>query len=262
MDTNSTNEQPTRAFTDAIDWDKRLAAERPLLENVVDGAPSKRVLDLGCGAGRHARLLAELGCEVVAIDTVEAVILEAQSAGTPDEIEERIQYILTDMGAVERSVHGHFGAAFCLGNTLAQLLSPESVSRMLIGLKRRFLPGAPLLLHGWNYDRIFATGERALPARFVPTPGDTRGEHVVVELTQPRPDGFVVHTTSVLEHQPRDHPVMKLIDSRAQQLRGWRLPELETLLEVARLPIRETWGDMQRTPFDPATSMELVILAG
>jgi len=236
-----------------------LAAEQSLLERVLEEAPTNRVIDLGCGTGHHARLLARRGAEVVAIDAAEDVILRAQEPSPSDEATANIQYILTDMGAVERSVHGHFGAAFCLGNTLPQLLSPESVSRMLIGLKRRLKPGAPLLLQGLNYDRIFATGERSLPTLFVP---QTEGELVVVRLVQPRPDGIVVHTTTALHHQPREHPVMALVGSQANQWRGWRLPELETMLEVARLPIREIWGDMAGTPFDPETSDELVILAG
>ena len=245
--------------SDFVDWPQRLASERPLLERIVESAPSERVIDLGCGTGEHARLLAELGCEVIAIDAVEEAILRAQEEPVTGEVGARIQYILTDMGAVERSVHGHFAAAFCLGNTLPQLLSPESVSRMLIGLKRRLKPGAPVLLHLLNYDRIFATGERARPIRFV---RQLDGELVVVELVQPRPDGIVVHTTTALRHRPREHPVMQLIDTRAHQWRGWRLPELETMLDVARLPIRETWGDMTGVSFDPSNSEELVILAG
>ena len=254
----SERDQPPLHTEQWIDWDKRLEIESPLLERVLSEAPSDRVIDLGCGAGQHARLLAKLGADVVAIDASEDVILRAQES-LDEEAIDRIQYILTDMGAVERSVHGHFGAAFCLGNTLAQLLSPESVSRMLIGLKRRLRPGAPLLIQGLNYDRIFATGERTLATQFVP---QATGELVVVRMVQARPDGIVVHTTTALHHQPREHPVMSLVGSRANQWRGWRLPELETMLDVARLPIREIWGDMAGTPFDPETSEELVILAG
>ena len=37
-------------------------------------APDARVLDLACGRGRHARLLAERGCDVVAVDRDEAAL--------------------------------------------------------------------------------------------------------------------------------------------------------------------------------------------
>ena len=121
-----------------IDWPRRLARERDLIERLLTDAPAPRAIDLGCGSGHHARFLAERGFEVVGIDGSEAALDAAQEEPIPD----GVQFILGDIGAVERTVRGHFGAAFCLGNTLPQLLSAESVSRLLIGLKRRLLPGA------------------------------------------------------------------------------------------------------------------------
>jgi len=44
--------------------------------------PSKAcILDLGCGAGRHAKLLAEKGYEVVGLDASETLIKEAKKEG-------------------------------------------------------------------------------------------------------------------------------------------------------------------------------------
>ena len=109
---------------------------------MIADAPVPRALDLGCGSGRHARFLAERGLEVVAIDGSETALVAAQEEPVP----EGLQFILGEIGAIEGTVRGHFGAAFCLGNTLAHLLSTESLSRMLIGLKRRLLPGAQFLV--------------------------------------------------------------------------------------------------------------------
>ncbi len=163
------------------------------------------------------------------------------------------------MGAVERAVRGHFGAALCLGNTLPHLLSPESLTRMLVGLKRRLLPGALFHLQVLNYDRIFARAERALPLEFLPSPP---GELMVVRLVQPREDGMVLHTTLVLRYRPTVDPVMEVMDTHATQLRGWRRAELDTMLEVARLPTREVYGDMGAAPYDLHESRELVMVVG
>ncbi len=127
------------------------------------------------------------------------------------------------MGAVERSVRGHLVAAFCLGNTLPHLLSPESLSRMLVGLKRRLVPGAPFLFQVLNYDRIFADAQRALPLEFLPS--RRGGELIVVRLVQPREDGIVLHTTSALRYQPMG--VMEVVGTHATQLRGWKRAVLE-----------------------------------
>ncbi|MEE8137915.1 MAG: class I SAM-dependent methyltransferase [Thermoanaerobaculia bacterium] len=241
--------------SELVDWPKRLAKEQPLIGRVLAEAPSKRVLDLGCGTGQHARFLADQGYEVVAIDASEAALERAQNEPVPA----GVQFLLGDMGAVERSVRGHLGAALCLGNTLPHLLSPESLSRMLVGLKRRLLPGAPFLFQVLNYDRIFAGAERALPLELLPSP---RGELIVVRLVQPREDGMVLHTTSALRYRPTADPVMEVVDTHATQLRGWKRAELETMLEVARLSTREVYGDMAAAPYDPLESLELVMVVG
>ncbi len=50
------------------------AQEVAFLLDVLDLAPGARVLDVGCGPGRHARTLAERGLEVVGVDIAQAFI--------------------------------------------------------------------------------------------------------------------------------------------------------------------------------------------
>lgn len=235
------------------DWPSRLERERELLEATLSRAPSRRIIDLGCGEGHHVRFLAQRGCEVVGIDASEPVLDRAQAQSIP----EGVQFILTDLGAVERSVHGQFGAALCLGNTLAHLLSPESVSRMLIGLRRRLLPGAPVLLHGLNYDRILDRQIRSLPVALVPT---EENEIALFDLVRPREDGIVLHTLTAVHYRPGGDPPVELAETFQAQLRGWRRAEIETMLEVARFSVQEIWGDMERSPYT-SDSTELVVLA-
>ncbi|MDH3744272.1 MAG: class I SAM-dependent methyltransferase [Acidobacteriota bacterium] len=108
--------------------DQKPRLDSGLLAGLLEEAPSRRVLDLGCGDGRHARLLAEQGCQVVGIDASEAAIERARAHGVP----EGVEFLLGEMGAVEGFVRGHFGLAICLGNTLSYLLNAESLSRMLV----------------------------------------------------------------------------------------------------------------------------------
>ncbi len=241
----------TRALND---WPRRLAFEAALLERLVAAAPLRRVLDLGCGEGHHARFLAERDCEVVGIDASEPAIEAAQEEPIPD----GVQFVMTDLGAVERSVRGHFGAAICLGNTLPHLLSPESVSRMLIGLRRRLMPGTHLLIQTVNYDRIFDDGVRALPVEVRDSP---EGELVVLGLVRGREDGIVLHTTSVLRFEPHTDQPLEVVATHQNQLRGWRREEIETMLEVARFSPHEVYGDMGMSPYDPHVSPELVVVA-
>ncbi len=227
----------------------------PVFDQLLAAAKSRRILDLGCGDGHDARQLARQGYEVTAIDASE-VVLESARAATTDE---NVEFLLGDMGAVERLVRGHFGAAVCLGNSLPYLLSPESLSRMLFGLRRRLLPGAPFLLEVLNYDR-FVTGKlQALPVEIIPA---ETGDLVVVGLVEPREDGIVTHTTSTLRHQPRGEVMMDVVATQANQLRGWKRSELETMLDVARFSPKAVFGDRSGSSYDPSVSPELVMIAG
>jgi SAM-dependent methyltransferase len=50
-----------------------------LLEEAVDPADEARILDMGCGRGRHARLLARRGYDVVGVDLSPRAVAEARA---------------------------------------------------------------------------------------------------------------------------------------------------------------------------------------
>ncbi|MGI8729349.1 MAG: class I SAM-dependent methyltransferase [Solirubrobacteraceae bacterium] len=57
-----------------------LVEHRALLEEVRDGARRPRALDVACGDGSDARLLAEIGFEVVALDLSDVAVEAVRSA--------------------------------------------------------------------------------------------------------------------------------------------------------------------------------------
>lgn len=59
---------------------KGTAQEVAFLADALRLGPGHRVLDVGCGPGRHSRALAELGCEVVGLD-ISAAFLAAAGPG-------------------------------------------------------------------------------------------------------------------------------------------------------------------------------------
>lgn len=250
-----------------VDWPARLEAEAPFLESVLAGAPSERVLDLGCGTGEHAHFLAARGFEVVGIDGSEARLERARAAtpsktgtGTDHQAKEgSATFLLGEIGAVESGVRGHFGAALCLGNTLAQMIGTETVARMIIGLRRRMRTGAPLVIQLWNFERIFARRERDRPMihRF----GEDGRQRSWLGLLAPRADGMVALTTSVLEADAAEDPPLRILASRTAFLHGWTRQDLDTLLDVGRFRERRHYGGMDGQPFHPIESTELVIVA-
>lgn len=241
-----------------IAWPRRERREGPLLNEILADAPARRVLDLGCGTGEHARLLAERGFEVVGLDRSQAMISKARDAGEP----EGVRFVVADLRKLgDLAVLGSFGGALCLGNTLPHLNDPGDLDRWTAGLARLLLPGAPLLLQILNYDRIFERGERHLPLNFRPAPAGEEGELVFLRLMTPRSDGTVVFNPSTLRYRPEGDPPVEIDHARSVILRGWRRGEIEPSLAAAGFQVSDVWGSVEKDPFEPRESRDLVLLA-
>ncbi len=240
---------------DPVDWESRLAFEGPLLERTLAATPSTRILDLGCATGEHCRWLADRSFSAVGIDAsgerLEAARRRSGSHG--------VEYVQGEIGAVEAGVRGHFGGALLLGNTLPQLLGTEAVARMAVGLRRRLLPGAPLVIQLRNFERIYARRQQSLP--LIVDHQDDGSDRVCLRLLDLRPDDIVTVSVSELLHRPGEETPVDVLSHRVTALQAWRREELGTILDVARFPRRELYGAMDARPFHPIESEDLVIVA-
>ena len=235
-----------------IDWTQRRLREAPLVQRVLEGAPSRRVLDLGCGTGEHARFLASLGFEPTGVDASPAQLASAREADSQGRY---VQGSLTDLADL---VEPGFGGALCVGNTLPHLTEDADLRRCFEGLAGRLLPGSPVLLQILNYDRILDRGERTFPVTV--RPGEDGAETVFLRLMTPRADGRVTFTPATLRWRPGAEPALELVSAKEVELRGWRRAELEALLTAAGFEVRETLGTMTGEPWSP-TSPDLVVVA-
>ena len=75
----------------------------------------KRYLDLGCGSGRYAVNLARLGAEVVGLDFSDAMLKLAREYATEQGVENKVQFVRTDMDEWMEKTSDHFDAAFAMG---------------------------------------------------------------------------------------------------------------------------------------------------
>jgi SAM-dependent methyltransferase len=239
-------------YRNLIAWPERLQREAPLLQRVLEGAPSRLVLDLGCGSGEHTRFLNALGFEATGVDASPSQ-LEAALAAEPGG--GYVQAGLTELAAV---IGAGQGGAICLGNTLPHLCEEDQVRACFGGLAQVLLPGAPFLLQLLNYDRILDRGERTFPV--VLRPGETGGESTVfLRLMTHHGGGRLTFTPATLRYQPGAEAPLALIAAHDVPLRGWRRAELETLLTDSGFRVREVLGTMTGEAWSPGAS-DLVVV--
>ncbi len=79
-----------------------------------------RILDLGCGYGRHANILASLGHEVVGVDKSRALIREASKNG-------KARFLVGKMQELEKLKlkRNHFDCVICMWSSFCHLLSEK-----------------------------------------------------------------------------------------------------------------------------------------
>ncbi|MEZ5229536.1 MAG: class I SAM-dependent methyltransferase [Acidimicrobiales bacterium] len=74
--------------------------------------PGQRVLDVGCGPGRHSLALAELGFDVVGVDIAERFVRLANEAAVSSGLDERATFTVADARALP--FDGEFDAVISL----------------------------------------------------------------------------------------------------------------------------------------------------
>ena len=236
-----------------IAWPRRIAREWAFLEAILRRAPSRRLLDLGCGTGEHARFLAAEGFDVTAVDVSETMLAKAREETVPD----NLRFVAGDLESLDDAVYGPFGGAICLGNTLPHLRTRDALGRFFAALRRLLLPEAPITIQLLNYERILASGVRHLPLNFRP---QDEGEIVFLRLMRAHDDGRVTFFPSTLELVPDEDPPLRVRSAKRVELFGWRLPELRAAVADAGFEEIESFGAFGGAAYEPEASTDLILV--
>lgn len=142
-----------------------------LIGRVVPSA--RRLLDVACGTGEHARLLAERGFAVDGID-LEPDMVRIAAAKVMEG-----RFTVADM--TDFSLPARYDVVLCLFSAIGYVRTRENVERALTCFARHLAPGGAIIVEPW-----FAPGaltEGRVTARTVEGDGVTmtRMSHVAVE---------------------------------------------------------------------------------
>lgn len=117
--------------------------------------PGSRVLDLACGTGRHATLLARRGAFVVGVDKTEAYLREARRNARG------LSNCLFARGDMRRlPFDGEFDAALNLWTSFGYFAKPSDDLRALKGVRRALKPGGLFLIDLIDFAWVKKHGQR------------------------------------------------------------------------------------------------------
>jgi SAM-dependent methyltransferase len=109
-----------------------------------------RVLDIPCGQGRHAHLLAEAGFDVDGLDFSPELLARAKARG----IGPALRYTRGDMRRLPARWTNRFDAVVNLFTSFGFFLLPSDDERVVTEWARVLKPGGTLVWHGGNRDGV------------------------------------------------------------------------------------------------------------
>jgi ubiquinone/menaquinone biosynthesis C-methylase UbiE len=131
------------------------ARDRREVARVLDvlGLPvGARVLDVACGQGRHAHLLAEAGLDVDGLDYSEDLLARARARGTGP----GLRYTRGDMRALPADWAESFDAVLNLSTSFGFFRNPADDVAAIDEFARVLRQGGVLLWHGASRDGVVA----------------------------------------------------------------------------------------------------------
>jgi len=234
-----------------VNWEARLNHELPFLERTLAAVEARRVLDAACGTGRHAIALAQRGYQVVGADLSAPMIQRARENAAAAGVEAR--FVVAGFGDLAASVGTGFDALLCLGNSLPHLLSQAALWEALTDFAAVLRPGGVLIVQNRNFARVLACRERWMPPQSY---REGEEEWLFLRFYDFHPEAI---TFNVIILRRRGEQWSQRVEST--EMRPVQGDELVILLSEAGFTEIITYGDMRGTPFDPAHSGDLVVVA-
>lgn len=228
-------------------FEKRFVHEGPFFRLLVDRNGIRSAVDAGSGTGFHSLLLAQLGVEVTAVD-VSTEMLHGVEAHAR-ELNLRVALLESSFRGLPLALHSSVDAVFCLGNSLAHLLSKVDLRESLRSFAAVVRPGGILFLQNLNYDRILGTRERVQSVK--EADGVTYIRFYDYERDLIRFNILKLERrASGISHELNSVPLRPILSDEM----------LELLSEVG-FANPKTFGGIAMEAFNPESSNDLVVLA-
>jgi SAM-dependent methyltransferase len=225
-------------YYDLLYRDKDYRGETEFVDRLIrTHAPgARRVLELGCGTGIHATLLAEQGYDVVGLDRSEDMLAAAAQRVTalPQTIANRVRFIHGDVRDFQ--VDGRFDAALALFHVLSYQLTNDDLRAVFDRVKAHLAPGGVFIFDCWYGPAVLTDRPAVRVKRFADA------STCVTRIAEPtlHPNLNRVDVRYHLFVKDKSNETVEEL-SELHQVRYLFRPELELLTQNAGLRIA-SWG--------------------
>lgn len=205
-----------------------------LLRSALPWREGWRVLDVGCGAGRHARAIEEAGARCIGLDLSATLLRRARLVTTAPLVRADMRHLPIQPASMDLTVN--------LFTSFGYFRSDDEHQQALDGMAATVRPGGWFAIDFLNAEHVAAT---LVPRNTSEYDG---GE---VEVTRRLVDDGRYVEKRIQEDQGR---------SWLERVRLFSASDLEAMLERASIGVQLRFGDYDGGP--PSTSSPRVILAG
>ncbi len=201
-----------------------------------------RVLDVPCGQGRHAHLLAEAGYDVDGLDLSAHLIGLAKARGTG----RTLRYRRGDMRTLPQSWGGRFDAVLNLFTSFGFFADARDDARVIREFARVLVPGGVLVWQGGSRDGVMA--------KFVPADWwTTRDGTIIAQDREFDPlSGFLTIKSTWQGKRSTEH--------REHRIRLYTASRLAELMLDAGLVVEQAWESFSGRALTRRSS-EMLLLA-
>lgn len=218
------------------------AAEVDGIERILHLRKGARVLDLGCGAGRHALELARRGYAVTGYDLSEDLLKAARSAA--DAAGRKADFVRGDMRDLR--FRAEFDAVINMFSSFGYFDAAGEDRKVLGGVARALKARGKFLMERFNRESL--AYELPMQGWRVSEDGSLVLQEDTFDVLRGRYDTRQV----VIDREgTREH---------LASVRAYTLPELKELFDSAGLPIHRVLGGLDLSPYR-ARSARLVLYA-
>jgi SAM-dependent methyltransferase len=217
-----------------------------LIERTAEPEPGARVLDVGCGRGRHSRILAARGYAVTGVDLSENAVRTARRRAAEEGLDVRFE-----QGDMRRLTYdAAFDGAVNLFTTFGYFDDDDDHQRVIDGIARALVPGGWFVQDFLNVpyvrEHLVAEDEKTIDGVRVRQQRWLDGDRVKKRIT--------FHRNGNGDGPEGDLP------SFTESVRLLTADDFRRMYEAAGLTLETTFGDYDGSPHTPE-SPRLILYA-